>query len=274
MRRVLLACAVLVLLAGAAILIITLRDEPSAGQDGTVTREVTVQNDARSFPALLGRPRSSSAAPLPVVAFGHGFLQKPAAYGPLFETVAAAGYIVVAPNTHTGLTPDPSDLATELTQAIAWVRRTEPDADPRREAVAGYSMGGGAAIEALGRSPRVDVAVVVAPAQMADAVGGARRSRQPVAMIVGSDDRITPAEVTGRIFDAHAGPTRRFTVTGGSHCGFVGTVGMTGIPCGFGRIPPERQMMITNGLVRDLLDQHLRNGPPPVVPEGVVTDTG
>ncbi len=238
---------------------------------GVSTRQVVVAIDGRSFPALLVRP--TAPGPHPVVAFAHGYLQGPSRYRPLLETIAAHGYIAIAPDTQTSPMPQPAELADDLWRAIRWVRAHEPGAHARLAAVAGHSMGGGAAVQAAADHPPITAAITLAAvARLGSWRIDARPLTRPAAYLVGTSDRIVPPAETRRLFDQQRGPADWFVIRGGSHCGFVGTIGLAGIPCDFGGIPAEEQERITDRIVVAWLDRTLKNGPPVAVPGEVTAE--
>lgn len=270
MRRILAVVAVLVLVVVAAgVTAVVVRRSNVANPRGDVASAiVTVGLDGRRFEALVVRPRRRGS--FPVVGFAHGFLQGPQRYRPLFEAIAARGYIVIGPDTQTGPAADPPELVADLWAAIRWAQTHEPDADPMRSAVSGHSMGGGAAVQTLAEHPQITTAITLAPAA---SLGGWEVDAAPItaatATIVGTDDRIVPIDESERLVRAQRGPSTTYVIAGGSHCGFVGTIGLAGIPCDFGGISADRQSAITAGIVTAWLDHALRGGAPVRVPAEV-----
>lgn len=93
----------------------------------------------RTLRALVVRPAESGDAAYPVVAFGHGLLQRPWRYRSLLIRIAAAGYLVVAPGSQAGPLPRHGRLADDLCRALDWARswRCPPE---RRAALAGIAV--------------------------------------------------------------------------------------------------------------------------------------
>ena len=85
-------------------------------------------------------------------------------YGPL---LASHGFVVMTIDTNSRVTDLPRDRATQLLLALDYLvsdaNPVRAKVDPERLAVAGYSMGGGGAIEATSRRPSIKAAVPWTP---------------------------------------------------------------------------------------------------------------
>ncbi len=228
----------------------------------TSTSTVRVAVGRRTFSLLLVRPVGASPDGFPVVAFGHGFLQGPQRYASTLTAVAARGYVVVAPRSERGLPPRHSRLADDLVEAIEWTRARVPSAHPTLSAVAGHSMGGGAALLAASRSREIDAVVTLAAAQTRpSAVEASRSVSAPALFVVGSVDRIVRPTTTLRMYEAVAGPASFVSITGGCHCGFNDSTTFRGLACDSGTITRSEQLALTQRVVGDWLDVTLRGRP-------------
>jgi dienelactone hydrolase len=249
--------------AGALIVAIGAVTPTSAARSPVTTKAVVVKIAGRSFPARLSYP--TQGGPYPGVAFAHGYMNRSSWYAETLRSIAASGYVVIAPDSETGRFPNHGRLANDLNRSLRWLGEnstTGSTAIPRgkvnsaRFAVAGHSMGGGVALLAAARSRAVDTVVTIAAAETAPRASIAvRRLRVPSLFVVGSDDRIVPAAGTAVMFHRAPSPTLLATITGGSHCGFMETYPLA---CDAGRISYDRQLRLTRDLLRRWFDKHLR----------------
>lgn len=226
------------------------------------TTVVRVELDGRAFPARLSYP--SRGGPYPAVAFAHGFMVGSSSYAATLRSLAAAGYVVIAPDSELGPFPRHGRLADDLNRSLRWLG-TQSDTgskylprgkvDTGRTAVAGHSMGGGVALLAAARSRSVDTVATLAAAETVPSASAVVRSlRVPSLFVVGSDDRIVPAEGTAVMFRRAPSPSLLASITGGSHCGFMEIVPAT---CDAGRISYDRQLKLTREQLRRWFARHL-----------------
>lgn len=238
------------------------------------TTTVTVSQDGRSFSARLVQPTGSAAGAYPVVAFGHGFTQASSRYQSVLAALAARGYVVIAPNTETGLFPNHGRLADDLALAIRWAQRTQPNAHPSLDAVTGHSMGGGAAVLAADRNPTIDSVITFAAAETRPSATVASGGiTVPAMFVVGSQDRVVRPETTRQMYAAKPSPASFASITGGYHCGFLDSSSFLGLGCDSGSISRSAQLAITRTLLGDWLDTTLKGAAPRPVPSGVVLET-
>ncbi|HEU4491641.1 MAG TPA: hypothetical protein VFR74_12295 [Jiangellales bacterium] len=220
------------------------------------TAAVTVDVDGRSFRArvtypLVGRDH-------PAVAFGHAYLQGPERYARLLEAVAAQGFVVVAPASESSFWPSHSRLAKDLRRSLTWlVEQSHTSGSPlagrvdeRRLAVAGHSMGGGAAVIAAVRDPRVRAVATLAAAETVPATSLAAAGLDvPSLWVAGSADRIVPPDTTRALLAASPAPTLLAVVEGGWHCGFADSSAFWGFGCDSGALPRAEQQATTADLL-------------------------
>src|SRR5690606_4325716 len=183
---------------------------------------VTVRLDGRRFPAQLVLPREEAPGAYPAVAFGHGFVQATRRYASTLADLAARGYIVIAPESQVGPLPRHRRLADDLVTTIRWAQRTLPSAHPHLSAVAGHSMGGGAALLAAALDPTIGaVATFAAARTRPPALTAAADLAAPVLFVVGDQDRIVRPATTRRMYAATGSPATWASIRGGFHCGFL-----------------------------------------------------
>jgi pimeloyl-ACP methyl ester carboxylesterase len=242
----------------------------------TTTSTVTVSMDGRSFPARLVQPTVAPApgTTYPVVAFGHGFTQTASRYASTLTALAARGYVVVAPDSETGFFPNHGRFADDLWRSLRWVRATQPHASPTLDAVAGHSMGGGAALVAADRYPDIDTVMTLAAAETnPSATTAAGGTSVPALFVVGSRDTVVPPSTTRAIYTAKPSPASFVTITGGYHCGFNDSTSFFGLGCDSGSISRSTQLAITRELLGDWLDVQLRRATVTSSPGGTVTES-
>jgi dienelactone hydrolase len=235
----------------------------SAAPSPVTTKAVVVKIAGRSFPAHLSFP--TQGGPYPAVAFAHGYMNRSPWYAGTLRSIAAAGYVVIAPDSETGQFPSHARLADDLNRSLRWLGRQSAigsedvprrKVDSRHLGVAGHSMGGGVALLAAARSRAIDTVATLAAAETAPRASVAvRRLKVPSLFVVGSDDRIVPAAGTAVMFRRAPSPALLATIIGGSHCGFMETYPLA---CDAGRISYDRQLLLTREQLRRWFARHLR----------------
>ena len=253
----------LLVVASALVVAIGAVTPTSTAPSPVTTKAVIVKVAGRSFPARLSYP--TRGGPYPAVAFAHGYMNRSSWYAGTLRSIAAAGYVVIAPDSETGQFPSHARLADDLNRSLRWLRRQSAVGSkdvPRRKVdskhvgVAGHSMGGGVALLAAARGRTIDTVATLAAAETAPRASVAvRRLTVPSLFVVGSDDRIVPAAGTAVMFRRAPSPALLATITGGSHCGFMETYPLA---CDAGRISYDRQLLLTREQLRRWFDKHLR----------------
>ncbi len=220
-------------------------------------------------------PIATDGAPFAGVVFGHGFAQEPSRYAGLLAHMASWGYILVAPESHTGLVVDHAAYAADFSAALGWLEQVgdaapddpAPDdpahaglgsaVDGTRLGVAGHSMGGGAALLAAAADPRVSAWIVLAPAETSPSAVAAMADVTAVgAVLAGDEDVITPLPDHARPIHEAGRDARLLTVLrGGSHCGFQDVP--FPLACQEGSLPWAKQLALTRNALVAFLDLHL-----------------
>lgn len=177
----------------------------------------------------------------PVVVFSHGHNSVPEAFTALFEALARAGYLVVAPAyplsnrdapggaTYLDLPNQPADAKFVLDQVLAGSRRPghwlEGRADPARIGAAGHSMGGfttyGLVYNRACGDPRVKAAVVLASGSGSCPGAYFDTPPRPLLVIHGERDATIPLRVGRESYDRAPPPKFMMTIVGGTHSGEV-----------------------------------------------------
>lgn len=185
-----------------------------------MTTSVTVALDGRTFTARLVQPTGVAPRAYPIVAFGHGFVQSRCQHQSTLAALAARGYIVIAPDSEGSFFPDHARFAADLTRAIRWVRATQPNAHATLDAVAGHSMGGGAALLAADADPAIEsIATLAAAETRPSATSAAAGITAPALFVVGSQDRIVAPATTRAMYDAKLAAAVWASISGWYHCG-------------------------------------------------------
>lgn len=179
-------------------------------------------------------PISLAGAPYPVISFAHGFIQPVSRYASTLRHLATWGFLVAAPWAEADLSPNPNQLAFDLSRAFSWLvaqnsttgSRFAGAVDTEHFGVSGHSMGGGASIVAASRDPRVDavanLAAVPTSIMTPPPTAAISQVLVPVQLIGGSEDIIIPPATSQVPLYANAnGPRQAPLLLGGSHCGFL-----------------------------------------------------
>jgi predicted dienelactone hydrolase len=177
--------------------------------------------------------------------------------------------VVVAPRSAGEPFPDHAGFARDLALVVPWLAAQDVLADGPLEgridvdaiAVAGHSMGGGAAILAAAAGPAFASVVTLAAAETRpSAIDAAARSHVPSLVIAGELDAIAPVDTNQRpMFEALQGaPARLEVIPGASHCGFIDTPsgptgGLMDLVCDTGTIDRSVQLATTWTLMTDWL---------------------
>ena len=179
----------------------------SAGPHAAGWQTVTVQRAARTLNCRLYYPAqtagqnatvSTSGAPYPMIAFGHGFFMQSSYYNSYYEHLASRGYIVIAPQF-----PDTQhgELALDLLACIEYLRLSGMSGshflsgvvDTAKAGLSGHSMGGGASLLAASYDSRILAVAPMCPAETTPScIGRMDQIAGGVCIIAGSADGITP----------------------------------------------------------------------------------
>jgi predicted dienelactone hydrolase len=164
----------------------------------------------------------------PVIVFGHGYLMRADAYRNIWESLVPEGFVVVLPQSESGMFPSHMELGTDmaflLEEMISEGRNpTSPFAGRLQPygCLMGHSMGGGAAILGAARSSMVRTLLVLAPLDTRPStVEAAQAISVPSLVIAGSNDGITPPEKHQLpIYESLKSSQKTYiNIKGGNHC--------------------------------------------------------
>ncbi|ANZ39654.1 hypothetical protein BBK82_30045 [Lentzea guizhouensis] len=205
--------------------------------------DVTAVAGGRSVPARVHYPATTSGTNqpvatgrFPVIAFGHGFFQATSKYTSTSTHLASWGFVVVVPTTQGGLSPSHGAFADDLNTGLTWLVAQDGTTGSRFRdhitttalGVSGHSMGGGAAVLAAARNPKIKAVSTYAAAETnPSAKAAAATLAAPAQFLAGSQDTITPVGDHQRPMFTAKPPARQLrTITGGFHCGFMDSSGL------------------------------------------------
>ena len=190
--------------------------------EGARLSSVVVVDGRRRVRARVAEPVVPPGDGCPVVAFGHGFFQRPALYDSLLAAMAARGYFVVAPDTETGPWPSHRRLADDLWRVAGWARDRRVGWR-RRGDRAGRALDGrrGGPARGVPACPELDAVVTLAalrtrPPARLEAIAA------PTPVRRGVEGPHRPAGADPGAVRGDAGVGRQWAlIRGGYHCGFL-----------------------------------------------------
>jgi predicted dienelactone hydrolase len=206
-------------------------------------REITVTRDHRPLRTVIlypsmrldGGGQAVPAGTYPLILFSHGLRGTPELYEANLRTIAAAGFVVVAPEyPHTSadaaeynpvdLVNQPADASAVITAVLALSTTVgDPLAghlDPARVGAMGHSAGGYTTIGLLagGRDSRIRAAIVLAGGSMGGAYSG---PAVPVLFVHGDADPIVPYARGRAAYNQVPWPKAFLTIIDGGHADYL-----------------------------------------------------
>lgn len=249
-------------------------DYAAPGPFGAGWQQVTVSRPGGgSFTARLFYPATTtaqgalydaSAAPYPVISFGHGFFTSRSYYQSTLEHLATWGYFVIATESETGLWPNHSNYADDLLSCLTYLENAGANpaswlfgqVDAAHFGLSGHSMGGGASILAAARDARVAAVANLAAAETNPSAETAMASvHVPIRLIVGSDDGIVDPSSTRAMYDNGHAPRQFANIQGGWHCGFLDS---NNLFCDSGSMSRANQLQRTRRLLTEFFNLYLK----------------
>ncbi len=166
--------------------------------------------------ALLYQP-VAAGRPLPGVVFGHGFLGAADRYDSICRRLASHGVAVLAPGfSDIRLFWSGAGVARDLAAGIDFL----DSLGVGQVGLVGHSMGGGAALLAASRDPRVRAVAVLSPHRVSGAPGALRQA--PALFFAAGNDRTAPAASVRRWFFEPSVPAGLLvTIRDGGHNGYL-----------------------------------------------------
>ena len=202
----------------------------STGPYAVATFEVRIPRGRGSMPGIVYRPLpgDSTSGPRPAVVFGHGWLAAASRYDSICRRLASHGFYVLVPASpdpglFRSLAPAADDMQAALEFLDSLGRMPDMYLDPRRVALAGHSMGGGAAFldAQLDTTGSVKAVVGLAPYRISKQTHP-ESLHVPTMAIAGGNDRSAPATTVRREFyEPCPAPCYYVLVRAGGHNGFL-----------------------------------------------------
>jgi dienelactone hydrolase len=202
----------------------------STGPFAVSTFRVSIPRDHGTMTGIVYRPlpSGSDSVSRPAVVFGHGYLAAANRYDSICRRLASHGFYVVVPaNPDPGFFSSLRPAADDMRAAVEFIDSLalmpEVHVDSRRIALAGHSMGGGAAFLDAQRDATGSVKAVIglAPYRISNDVRP--ESLHAAALIIaGGNDRSARPDVVRRQFYAPCpSPSYFALVREGGHNGFL-----------------------------------------------------
>jgi len=205
-----------------------------------------------------GEDVSVASGMFPVLSFGHGYLMPVDTYENFRDFFVPKGYIMVFPDTETGILPNALDLGLDMSFLINSM--AEENLDPGsifygaiapESALLGHSMGGGASMLAAANERSITaVANFAASNTTPSAIDAASEITIPALLFSGSEDCVTlPSETQDIMYDSLASECKtQVTITGGGHCYF----GNYSLACAIGENACEPDLTINRTEQQDV----------------------
>lgn len=207
----------------------------------------------------------------PVLVFGHGFLIGTGVYDVVWNELVPEGYIMVLPQTESGLIPSHEDFGKDIAFLVDQMQlEGQNGSSPFNGAVAatsaamGHSMGGGSAFLSVQYSTNINAIATLAAAETnPSAEAAAANISIPSLIISGANDCVTPpADHQQLMHNALISNCKSYvSITGGSHCQFASF----SLPCSTGEltcsadISDVQQQELTASLLLPWLNFYLKS---------------
>ena len=209
---------------------------PGTGHASLVLKDT--QRGNRKVPVEIYYPEESGASGInatdpgndrfPLICFGHGYLLSGIWYQHICDILVPQGYILILPNTESGLFPSHETLGEDMSFALNEISRLGTDSTfflygriDTSMCLMGHSMGGGSLF--LGAKMNGNVDAVVGLAALDTRPSSARVAASvtvPTLIFAGGNDCITPVnEHQIPIYNSSASPDKTYImIIGGTHC--------------------------------------------------------
>ncbi len=198
---------------------------------------VTFVDDSRGRTIPVTRYYPTAVGGYPLVVFAHGYASSAATYATLEQEVAAAGFVVAAPDfplSSTAITSEPIRDPVAQAADVSFVIDSLLDSATRPTELAneiaatsvgviGHSDGGitvaGIAYNSDYADSRIGAAVILSGAEVSFPGDWFTTASRPLLAIHGDADEVNPFGASQAIFDGATGPKWLVKVLGGSHLG-------------------------------------------------------
>ena len=230
------------------------------------------------YPAVAaGDNQDLALGTFPLVSFGHGFQMTYDAYSPIYDSLAAWGYVVANLETEGSFSPSHTDFAKDLAFVVDYFLAQNTSAGSPffgkmngKSAMGGHSMGGGASLLAAQYTTNETCIFNFAAAETnPSAIAQCSTTvSEPLLVIAGSYDLVAPPNTNQELmYNATLSGCKYFVnLTGGYHCRFSAQ----SFTCEFGEgllgppsdgISREEQLTLTRAILRPWLEFWLKEIP-------------
>ncbi|MBK8551845.1 MAG: dienelactone hydrolase family protein [Ignavibacteria bacterium] len=231
----------------------------------------------RSISSLVYYPATSegSNAPVlsgnkyPLISFGHGFTLNPNLYVALYRHLASWGYIVIAPSTETGFSPNHLNFAKDLVFVLKDMKRkgrTSGDlffgvADSVNTGVFGHSMGGGCSFLAGSLDSTLKAVSSLAAANTnPSSISAASLVKCPVQLLSGQRDSIASYSSQQIPHYNNSFPFKHIgNIKGGNHSQFHLIPGLDDLVDNAATITRAEQQRLTRRYLTSFFNLFLKN---------------
>ncbi len=184
------------------------------------------------FPALeFGENSEVANGEFGVISFGHGFVMNIEAYQNIVDHLVPRGMAIIMVDTENSLSPNHQDFGLDMAFALNTITRWTYDDTSMFHyrlkeygILMGHSMGGGAAILAAEHVDKLDMIILMAPAEtQPSAIEKASTLNHRLLLVTGEGDLVTPTESHGLpIYEAIQNTCKvHIDIIGGGHCLFA-----------------------------------------------------
>ncbi len=230
------------------------------------------------YPAVAaGDNQDLAPGTFPLVSFGHGFQMTYDAYAPIYDSLAAWGYVVANLETEGSFSPSHTDFGKDLAFVVDYFLAQNTSAGSPffgkmngKSAMGGHSMGGGASLLAAQYTTNETCIFNFAAAETnPSAIAQCSTTvTEPLLVIAGSYDLVAPPNTNQEpMYNAALSGCKYFVnITGGYHCRFSAQ----SFTCEFGEgvlgppsdgISREEQLTLTRAILRPWLEFWLKEIP-------------
>ncbi|MEO8209923.1 MAG: hypothetical protein ABI840_05150 [bacterium] len=205
----------------------------------------------------------------PIISFGHGFTLNPSLYVSLYRHLASWGYIVIAPSTETGFSPNHLNLGKDLVFVLKDMKRKGRIAgdiffdviDTNNTGVFGHSMGGGCSFLAGSLDSSIKaISSLAAATTNPSSIAAINLIKKPVQLLSGQRDSIASYWTNQLPHYNNAFPFKHIAnIKGGNHSYFHAIAGLDDLVDNAATITRNEQQRLTRRYITSFFNLFLKN---------------
>jgi len=205
----------------------------------------------------------------PIISFGHGFTLSPNLYVALYRHLASWGYIIIAPSTETGFSPNHLNFAKDLVFVLKDMKRKSKTSgdiffnviDTVNTGVFGHSMGGGCSFLAGSLDSTIKAISSLAAANTnPSSINAASLIKCPVQLLSGQRDSIASYFTNQIPHYNNSFPFKNIlNIKGGNHSQFHLIAGLDDLVDNAATITRAEQQRLTRRYVTAFFNLFLKN---------------